>query len=225
MSYTDKTAYAELPQWVASDKPTWLGDLNQAFASIDAKLAEANNNFNSLASSVASATETANLAQSAATAAQNTAQDAATSAAQAASTASSALSVAQAGGWDELVQVPLTQANLSASGFAATTGYAQFIPTKDGSAAVFYLSFAVTANTSVSNVQLQIPLPEQLATPSAEVVLRDGVFNYFHTSSGETLSNTRAVSFRPTRYATITFNIGAGETVDFHGLGAVVKLV
>lgn len=39
MSYTNETLNYHLPQWVGSDKPTWLVDLNGAFAAIDTGLA------------------------------------------------------------------------------------------------------------------------------------------------------------------------------------------
>lgn len=44
MGYTNKTSHYDLPQWIASDKPSWLGDMNAAFLSIDGALEEANAN-------------------------------------------------------------------------------------------------------------------------------------------------------------------------------------
>lgn len=35
MASTNKTTNYNLPQWIGSDKPTWLGDLNNAFLTID----------------------------------------------------------------------------------------------------------------------------------------------------------------------------------------------
>ena len=35
MSATNQTTTLNLPQWVGSDKPTFLGDLNNAFSNID----------------------------------------------------------------------------------------------------------------------------------------------------------------------------------------------
>lgn len=35
MASTNKTTNYNLPQWIGSDKPTWLGDLNNAFSTID----------------------------------------------------------------------------------------------------------------------------------------------------------------------------------------------
>ena len=35
MGSTNKTANYDLPQWIGTDKPTWLGDMNDAFLKID----------------------------------------------------------------------------------------------------------------------------------------------------------------------------------------------
>ena len=35
MGSTNKTQYLELPQWIGTDKPTFLGDFNDAFLKID----------------------------------------------------------------------------------------------------------------------------------------------------------------------------------------------
>ena len=38
MSFTNKTPNYELPQYVAEDKPTYLGDFNEAMAGADSKV-------------------------------------------------------------------------------------------------------------------------------------------------------------------------------------------
>lgn len=40
MGYTNKTSHYELPQYVANDKPSWLGDFNSAMLKIDTVLAD-----------------------------------------------------------------------------------------------------------------------------------------------------------------------------------------
>ena len=35
MGSTNKTEYLKLPQWIGTDQPTWLGDMNDAFLKID----------------------------------------------------------------------------------------------------------------------------------------------------------------------------------------------
>lgn len=56
MGYTNKTSHYELPQYVANDKPSWLGDFNAAMLKIDTAMADND--------------ATANAANSAATGAQ-----------------------------------------------------------------------------------------------------------------------------------------------------------
>lgn len=59
---TNKTANYDLPQFVGTDKPTWLGDINEAMADIDAGMHENATNIESMASDVASASATASQA-------------------------------------------------------------------------------------------------------------------------------------------------------------------
>lgn len=101
---TNKTANYELPQFVGTDKPSWLGDFNEAMSDIDAGMHEnasdiaematdvatasatasqassdvstLTSTVNSLSGDVTSATSTANNAQSTATSALNTANTA-----------------------------------------------------------------------------------------------------------------------------------------------------
>lgn len=84
MASTNKTAYLKLPQYVDTDTPTWLGDINEAMQLIDdgtkavatqaasavATATNALNVANSLTEQVKTAQTTANNAYSAATAAQ-----------------------------------------------------------------------------------------------------------------------------------------------------------
>lgn len=59
---TNKTANYELPQFVGTDKPTWLGDFNEAMADIDAGMHENATSISSMASDVQTATSTASQA-------------------------------------------------------------------------------------------------------------------------------------------------------------------
>lgn len=67
MASTNKTTHYDLPQWIGTDKPTFLGDLNGAFATIDTKLytavtnaENANNNASSAAGAVSAMQEDVN---------------------------------------------------------------------------------------------------------------------------------------------------------------------
>lgn len=110
MAHTNSTTNYGLPQWIGSDKPTFLGDFNSAFNTIDTQMKSNADTATGAAETASSANATANSANQTATAAdgkatlaKNTA-DAATSAAQSASdlatiaknTADSAARTAQA---------------------------------------------------------------------------------------------------------------------------------
>jgi microcystin-dependent protein len=59
---TNKTANYELPQFVGTDKPTWLGDFNEAMSDIDTGMHENATDIASMQTDVASATATASQA-------------------------------------------------------------------------------------------------------------------------------------------------------------------
>lgn len=73
MSFTNKTPNYNLPQWLGTDKPSWLVDVNGAFSSIDKAIKAA-------ADSGSGADATARAALETAQAARNTANDALTQA-------------------------------------------------------------------------------------------------------------------------------------------------
>lgn len=98
---TNKTANYELPQFVGTDKPTWLGDFNEAMADIDAGMAENASDISTMASDVATATSTASQASqdvsgltSTVNTLSSTVSSVQTTANNASSTASSALNTA-----------------------------------------------------------------------------------------------------------------------------------
>jgi len=87
MGHTNSTANLALPQFIGTDKPTWLGDINGAFSAIDA-YAGTND------AAVAAAASDASSAISQASAAVNTANTANTTAGNASTTANNAIGVA-----------------------------------------------------------------------------------------------------------------------------------
>ena len=76
MPSTDKTPYADLPQFLPSDKPTWLGDVNNAMLKIDGKLSEANTKNTQQDLQIATALENSANAAKAAQSAQTAAEGA-----------------------------------------------------------------------------------------------------------------------------------------------------
>lgn len=102
MGSTNKTTNLHLPQWIGTDKPTFLGDMNDAFLRIDNGYGEIDGNATSAVSqagqAVSKATdalEKAETAQSTAETAQSTANSANTTAGSALQTANTAQGVAQ----------------------------------------------------------------------------------------------------------------------------------
>ena len=87
MGHTNSTANLALPQFIGTDKPTWLGDINGAFSAIDS-YAGTND------AAVSAATADASAAISQASSAVNTANTANTTAGNASTTANNALGVA-----------------------------------------------------------------------------------------------------------------------------------
>lgn len=55
MGYTNKTSHYDLPQWIAGDKPSWLGDMNTAMLNIDTAIAGADASATAAESSAAAA--------------------------------------------------------------------------------------------------------------------------------------------------------------------------
>lgn len=88
MSFTNQTTHYGLPQWIGSDKPTYLVDQNNAYQKIDAEIYNANTTAGAAQTAAEGAVQTAGAASS-------TAADALTAAQTASSTADSALSEAQ----------------------------------------------------------------------------------------------------------------------------------
>ena len=107
MAFTNQTTHYGLPQWIGSDKPTYLVDQNNAYQTIDSELYNANvaagdavttangaaTTAASAAASAATAVETANTATTTAQTA-DTKADNATTLAQAAQTAAGAAQTA-----------------------------------------------------------------------------------------------------------------------------------
>lgn len=61
-AHTNATTNYELPQFIGTDKPTWLGDFNEAMSAIDAGMHENASDIASMASDVTTATSTASQA-------------------------------------------------------------------------------------------------------------------------------------------------------------------
>lgn len=78
MGHTNSTTNYALPQFIGTDKPAWLTDVNSAFGTIDTSIKDASDSAAGAASAAAAAASTAGSAQTAAANAQTTATNAAT---------------------------------------------------------------------------------------------------------------------------------------------------
>lgn len=94
MAHTNSTENYGLPQWIGTDKPTFLGDFNTAFGTIDTQMKANSDAATTAVATANSADAVATSANTNATTALNTANSAATDAATAVSTASTANSTA-----------------------------------------------------------------------------------------------------------------------------------
>lgn len=94
MGHTNSTPNLHLPQFVGSDKPTWLSDVNGAMLAIDTAYGTIEAQASSAATAAAGAVTVANAAQTAADGAASAAATAGTNASQALSTANNAATTA-----------------------------------------------------------------------------------------------------------------------------------
>lgn len=94
MGATNHTANYDLPQWIGTDKPTFLGDMNDAFLKIDTQMKANADSATSAVSTAGSAESKASAASQSANQALQAAQTASTNATQALSTANNAASTA-----------------------------------------------------------------------------------------------------------------------------------
>ena len=92
--HTNETDNYDLPQFVGTDKPTWLGDFNTAMASIDSAIAENASDISSLDTRVTSAEGTASQASSDVASLQSTVSSLSSSVTSATTTANNAQSTA-----------------------------------------------------------------------------------------------------------------------------------
>ena len=94
MGHTNSTANIALPQFIGTDKPTWLGDVNGAFSAIDSKIGTIDADIAATDAKADNAVADAASAVTTANAANNTAGNASTTATNALNIANNALTVA-----------------------------------------------------------------------------------------------------------------------------------
>lgn len=192
MSFTNQTTHYGLPQWIGSDKPTYLVDQNNAYQTIDSEIYNAN-------VTAGEAVTTANGAASTAGAASSTAADALSAAQTASSTADSALTAAQDAG-------TIAQAAQTAAGAAQTAAEAaqtaaagnsitNLAPAYD-STITYAIDDLVTQDGKLYKCIVAVTSPEQFDinkwddVTTSEVYARTDNSHYYRTLS---YNNTKSV--------------------------------
>lgn len=140
MAYTNKTPHYDLPQWIATDKPSYLSDQNQAYLDIDTAIFDAKTTAESSGSVANSALGAASAAQTAAESANTAAVAANANATEAKTSATQAITSA-------------TEANTAATNAAAAAQTAQTTAEGAKSTAESAQSAASAAAGSASTAQ------------------------------------------------------------------------
>lgn len=164
MSFTNQTTNYGLPQWIGTDKPTYLVDQNGAYATIDAELYTANSNAATALSSAASAVEVAGTASTNAQTAIDSAATANTNANSAIATANTAITNAA------------TAQSIAESAANSVDSLFATIDTHTYSGATTWGTIFDTAGTAVANSITDYPLSNYEYT--IEIILSDMV-EYF----------------------------------------------
>lgn len=147
MSYTNKTPNFELPQYVADDKPSYLGDFNQAMLKIDTDMKSIDNK-------ATEAQSTSSNANSTATEALSTAESASTSASSANTLAGQAKTIAENAQTDASNAITTAnQAKNTAEGANTLASQAKTVADTASSTASSANSTATQANSKATEVE------------------------------------------------------------------------
>ena len=175
MASTNKTPNYDLPQWVAADKPTFLGDMNAAFLDIDTAMHETAESSGSQeqrltaveakatenATNIASVSQVANTAGETATAAQNAAS-AASALATTANSAANAITNSLTFNPANVVKKDATDSSVTVSptgDIVLSGGYLKCICSNDGSWMKVYGYIAGTIQHTKSDIATTIKFP------------------------------------------------------------------
>lgn len=167
MSATEQTPFLKLPQFDATDKPTWLGDFNGAMSKIDTGVASNNNKITEQTAQIAAvqkmaenASVTANTAISVAESAKQDAAAASSAASNAQTDANQALSKANSlESRFELVkfgQVTQTLMTPSSNGFTIGNSLISYALNQDGTYGKVYGRIQVTTQTGDSGQRVML---------------------------------------------------------------------
>lgn len=206
MSSTNKTINYQLPQFIGTDKPTWLGDVNGAFLTIDTTMKENNN-------TATTAMNTAQTANTAASQAITSAQNAESTASQANITANNANSnITSLTNKFNFTNIS-TITNFTASSGSSNipiSGSLNVVTNNDKSIAKIY-GYIETTNLANSNGSISVNFNTTLR-PSSNITINNAVFYKVSNSSG--LGNVQFLSLNinTTGVCSITFPASTTDT-------------
>lgn len=184
MASTNKTTHYNLPLFVGTDKPTWLGDFNSAMQALDAAIYEAE--------------QAATTAQSQATAANSTATAASSNATTAIQNASQALNLAN--GYPVSDNKTLMAGRFGGATVSSFTGNLAVNANK--SLAQLYLSAALTGSTATGSTVIAT-VPGYTADTNVRIGL---LFFQYTTSSGGSATDIYTLILNQRGEITTTLN-------------------
>lgn len=212
MGSTNKTPNYNLPQFINTDKPTWLGDMNEAFSSIDTGMKTNSNSADSAITQASQALTTANnaiteanQASSNATTAGETATSANTKATQALNTANQAQETA-----NKVVQLlnlsvfeSINVNNISATrngqNLNILTTWCKLTSATNSEQSLFKLYGKIQLqNISHSNDKAIISFPTTLR-PTSDIIINEAVCQCMDTGSP---ANANITLFRDLKIST-----------------------
>lgn len=232
MSYSNETPNFNLPQYVGTDKPTYLGDFNETMLKIDTALKNNQTSATSANSSAETANATAQSALTSATNAENkatsadtkatdaksTAQSAQTSATNALETANNAISIARLFNITQTREIPTSNITIKTNNntiIQPSINTLRLAHNDDVSIGKIYGLLRVPIETSVTSVTVSIKttLQPKQAIPIAEMINilshAPQINEYVSRWDGLTISNNGTITFS-------TNNDMQASTLDFH---------
>lgn len=204
MGYTNKTPNYDLPQYVGTDKPTYLGDFNETMLKIDTALHTNQQNIANANSAVTTANATANQALQSATDADTKASTASTTANQAKTIAESATDTANN------AQDDATTANNNITALTQLLNISQISTINASSITVSQDSGSATIDSSTLNLKLATNQTQSLGKIY-------GLLRVRHNTSQNTIRVIIQTNLKPTTNITINESINViahGPTIN-----------
>ena len=225
MSFTNQTTHYGLPQWIGSDKPTYLVDQNNAYQTIDSELYSANTTAGAAQTAAEGAVSTAGTAASTAASAVETAQAAQTTASGADTKADNAISQAQAA---QTAAGAAQAAAAAAQEAAAGNSITNLAPAYDATI-TYAVDDLVTAEGKLYKCIVAVSTPEQFDINKWDDVTTSEVYARVG-SGGDVYTKTEAdAKFETQTHASSTFetiaNVNAKNNLKLavNGGGAGIR--